>query len=55
MDCYVWVKDKGFGCNVHLVDNWFRNIQVAPERTHPEIQMSPSGGYLLFGTCTDSS
>ncbi|CAL8090341.1 unnamed protein product [Orchesella dallaii] len=50
MDCYVWVKEKGIGANVYLVDNWFRNIQVETERTHPEINMSPSGGYLLFGT-----
>lgn len=55
MDCYVWAKEKGVGCNVHLVDNWFRNMQVETERTHPEINMSPSGGFLLFGTYTCSS
>jgi len=28
MDCYVWATERGVGCNVHLVDNWFRTMQV---------------------------
>jgi hypothetical protein len=32
-----------------LCDNWLREYQVLPNRTHPLVNMSCSGGYLLSG------
>ncbi|XP_021946779.1 tRNA (adenine(58)-N(1))-methyltransferase non-catalytic subunit TRM6 [Folsomia candida] len=55
MECYTWVKESGFGVNIHIVDNWMRNIQVETDRTHPEITMSSSGGYILYGTYVRNS
>lgn len=35
--------------NLILAETFFRNIQVLPNRTHPFVNMSASGGYLLTG------
>ncbi len=50
MECYSWAKENGLGANMHIFDNWMRNIQVEYLRTHPEISMSSSGGFFLCGT-----
>jgi tRNA (adenine-N(1)-)-methyltransferase non-catalytic subunit len=55
MECYLWIKEKGLGVNMHIVDNWLRNIQVETDRTHPEINMSSSGGYILYGIYVNSN
>ncbi|XKL65823.1 hypothetical protein PGB90_009243 [Kerria lacca] len=34
---------------IKLFENWLRSYQVLPNRTHPEITMSGTGGYLLTG------
>ncbi|CAG7716144.1 unnamed protein product [Allacma fusca] len=49
-ECYMWLKEKNLAVNIHLAENWCRNIQVETERTHPEINMSGTGGYFLTGT-----
>jgi hypothetical protein len=49
-ECYMWLKEKNVAINIHLAENWCRNIQVETERTHPEINMSSTGGYFLTGT-----
>jgi len=36
--------------NVVLSEQFFRHHQVLPNRTHPFVNMSASGGYLLSGT-----
>ncbi len=36
--------------NVTLSEQFFRNHQVLPNRTHPHVNMSASGGYLLSGS-----
>ena len=42
---------KACGCtNLQLSETWLREYQVLPERTHPEVNMSGGGGYLLRGT-----
>jgi len=41
-------KDKRV-FNTKLVDNWYREYQVLHGRTHPEMQMSSTGGYLITG------
>lgn len=35
--------------NLTLSEPWLRRYQVLPGRTHPEMQTSASGGYLLHG------
>jgi hypothetical protein len=49
IECYMWLKETNVGVNLSMVENWFRTIQVEVERTHPEINMSSNGGYLLSG------
>jgi len=35
--------------NIKMVDNWYREYQVLHGRTHPKMQMSSTGGYLITG------
>jgi len=35
--------------NLRLHDNWFREYQVLPRRTHPMMNMTQLGGYILSG------
>ncbi|XP_005094820.1 tRNA (adenine(58)-N(1))-methyltransferase non-catalytic subunit TRM6 [Aplysia californica] len=46
-DCYTYVKEEHLGLQVRLTETWFREYQVLPQRTHPEMNMSGTGGYLL--------
>lgn len=49
MECYVNLREKGTAINIHLSETWWRHYQVLPARTHPEINMNGTGGYLLSG------
>lgn len=49
MDCFVALKDMKIAVHVELTESWYRNLQVLSNRTHPEIVMSATGGYLLRG------
>ena len=49
MELYVTLKDMRVAVNVDLTETWFRNVQVLSDRSHPEIVMSATGGYLLRG------
>ncbi|XP_069174460.1 tRNA (adenine(58)-N(1))-methyltransferase non-catalytic subunit TRM6 isoform X2 [Procambarus clarkii] len=49
MELFMEVKSQD-GTNVRLSETWLRHYQVLPQRTHPEINMSGGGGYLLYGT-----
>ncbi|TNN20773.1 tRNA (adenine(58)-N(1))-methyltransferase non-catalytic subunit TRM6 [Schistosoma japonicum] len=49
VDLYNALKRRNGITHLRLTDSWFRHIQVLPERTHPEINMSCSNGYLLTG------
>ncbi|KAJ1520664.1 hypothetical protein ONE63_003768 [Megalurothrips usitatus] len=40
--------------NVRLTDTWLRYYQVESNRTHPLVNMTGSGGYLLTGVVVDS-
>lgn len=33
--------------NVNVVDTFMRKMQVLPQRTHPEMQGTTFGGYIL--------
>ena len=49
MECYVTLRELNLATNVEITETWCRNIQVLPNRTHPEIVMSSTGGYILKG------
>ncbi|KAK4320365.1 hypothetical protein Pmani_008780 [Petrolisthes manimaculis] len=49
MELYNEMKSIG-GTNIRLSETWLRHYQVLPQRTHPEINMSGGGGYILYGT-----
>ena len=49
LDSYMAVKEAGIAINVILSESWLRSYQVLPERTHPLVNMSGGGGYLLTG------
>ena len=49
LDSYMAVKEAGMAINVNLCESWLRSYQVLPERTHPLVNMSGGGGYLLTG------
>ena len=34
---------------LQLQEPWWRHHQVLPSRTHPEMSMSGTGGYILSG------
>ncbi|CAL4066429.1 unnamed protein product [Meganyctiphanes norvegica] len=48
VDAYMTIKNAG-GSNLKLSETWLRQYQVLPHRTHPEVNMSGGGGYLLCG------
>lgn len=54
VDSYMSIKNVG-GSNLKLSETWLRQYQVLPNRTHPEVNMSGGGGYILTGTklCTE--
>ncbi|KAF7243555.1 hypothetical protein EG68_11531 [Paragonimus skrjabini miyazakii] len=47
VDLYNAIKQRGGVTHLRLTDSWFRTLQVLPNRTHPEVSMLASGGYLL--------
>lgn len=49
MDLYVALKNTGDVTNLRITSNWLRMLQVLPNRTHPDVNMSGSGGFLLTG------
>ena len=49
LESYMAVKEAGTAINVNLTESWLRNYQVLAERTHPHVNMSGGGGYLLTG------
>ncbi|CAL7942223.1 unnamed protein product [Xylocopa violacea] len=48
-ETYMMLKQKQNVINLRLFSNFLRSYQVLPERTHPDILTSDTGGYLLTG------
>lgn len=48
-ELYVALKSAGNVTNLRITSNWLRMLQVLPNRTHPDVNMSGSGGFLLTG------
>lgn len=49
MECYTHLRERGGAVNINVTETWWRHYQVLPSRTHPEVTMNSSGGYLLTG------
>ncbi|XP_011083530.1 tRNA (adenine(58)-N(1))-methyltransferase non-catalytic subunit trm6 [Sesamum indicum] len=48
--CMHNLQIEKMAIGLQLSEPWLREYQVLPSRTHPHMQMSSSGGYLLSGT-----
>ncbi|XP_045761615.1 tRNA (adenine(58)-N(1))-methyltransferase non-catalytic subunit TRM6 isoform X2 [Maniola jurtina] len=46
---YMTLKSMSNMAALRLTCNWLRNYQILPERTHPEVMMNGSSGFLLTG------
>lgn len=44
------MQRRNIAINLRLSDTWFREYQVLEGRTHPNMNMSQNGGYILMGT-----
>uniref|UniRef100_A0A1E1XDY0 tRNA (adenine(58)-N(1))-methyltransferase non-catalytic subunit TRM6 n=1 Tax=Amblyomma aureolatum TaxID=187763 RepID=A0A1E1XDY0_9ACAR len=49
VDCYTQLKNANNAVFLKLSESWLRCHQVLPDRTHPSINMSGGGGYVLTG------
>jgi len=47
--CFLELQSKKIAINLRLSDTWAREYQVMPNRTHPNMTMSQSGGFILTG------
>ncbi|XP_049534639.1 tRNA (adenine(58)-N(1))-methyltransferase non-catalytic subunit TRM6 [Anopheles darlingi] len=48
-ECYVDLKADSSVTYLRITSNWLRQYQILPNRTHPDVTMSGSSGYLLTG------
>ncbi|XP_050077738.1 tRNA (adenine(58)-N(1))-methyltransferase non-catalytic subunit TRM6 [Anopheles maculipalpis] len=48
-ECYVDLKTEASVTYLRVISNWMRQYQILPNRTHPDVTMSGSSGYLLTG------
>ncbi|KAL6493039.1 hypothetical protein OROGR_032798 [Orobanche gracilis] len=48
--CMYNLQSEKMATGLQISEPWLREYQVLPSRTHPHMQMSSSGGYLLSGT-----
>ena len=51
--CFLELQRQKLAINLRLSDTWAREYQVLPGRTHPNMNMSQSGGFILVGTKLD--
>lgn len=49
VECYSYLIQRELAVRVVLADTWLREYQILPGRSHPNMYMSGSGGYLLHG------
>lgn len=52
-ECFRKLQDEMLAINIRFSDTWAREYQVLPGRTHPSMNMSQSGGFLLTGIKLD--
>ena len=53
-DLYGTLRTEMIAVNIQLSETWFREYQVLPDRTHPHVAMSATGGYILSGTIVEN-
>jgi hypothetical protein len=51
--CFVELQRGSIVINLRLSETWAREYQVLPGRTHPNMSMSQSGGFILTGIKLD--
>ncbi|EAT45004.1 AAEL003654-PA [Aedes aegypti] len=49
LECYMDLKSSASVTYLRVTSNWMRNLQILPNRTHPDVVMSGNSGYLLTG------
>jgi len=49
VECFKTLQEKRLAINLRLCDTWMREYQVLPGRTHPNMNMSQNGGFILTG------
>lgn len=49
LETFSELKSNGKVTGLRLTSNWLRMYQVLPNRTHPDVNMSGHGGFLLCG------
>uniref|UniRef100_A0A7S2YLH2 tRNA (adenine(58)-N(1))-methyltransferase non-catalytic subunit TRM6 n=1 Tax=Entomoneis paludosa TaxID=265537 RepID=A0A7S2YLH2_9STRA len=52
--CFQWLQDNQLAIHLHLMSTWTREYQVLPGRTHPAMNMSQNGGFVLTGIKLDT-
>lgn len=52
-ECFKVLQEKGLAINLRLSDTWTREYQILLGRTHPNMNMSQSGGFILTGVKLD--
>ena len=48
-ECFRELQKQSLAINMRLTDTWLREYQILPGRTHPNMNMSQNGGFLLTG------
>ena len=49
LECFQELQSQKLAINLRLSDTWMREYQVLPKRTHPNMNMSQNGGFILTG------
>lgn len=49
LECFEMLQKEKLAINIRLSDTWLREYQVLPNRTHPNMNMSQNGGFILTG------
>merc|ERR1711935_218230 len=49
-ECFMELQKQKLAINLRLSDTWMREYQVLQGRTHPSMNMTQSGGFILTGT-----
>ena len=50
VECFSKIqKQQNLAINLRLTDTWLREYQILPGRSHPNMNMSQCGGYILSG------
>ncbi|KAJ2077049.1 tRNA (adenine(58)-N(1))-methyltransferase non-catalytic subunit trm6 [Coemansia sp. RSA 988] len=47
LEAFAWLRESPEFLNVQITESWLREYQVLPSRTHPLMNMSGGGGFIL--------